>query len=98
MQGSGQLSPLRLLILALLFYILYRLLIGGGKILSSKKMQGKNKSAANLPVNDVLVEDPVCHTYIPKGQAVQLSHNQQILYFCSNKCCKMFLSEKGAGK
>ncbi len=91
-------SPLRLLILGLLFYILYRLLIGGGKKLSSRKRRGESKPESSKGVNDVLVEDPLCHTLIPKGQAIQLYHNHQMLYFCSNKCCKKFLSEKGAEK
>jgi YHS domain-containing protein len=47
-------------------------------------------------VQDVLVEDPVCHTYIPQGQAVELHHDHQMYYFCSNKCCEIFLKQKGA--
>jgi YHS domain-containing protein len=49
-------------------------------------------------VQDILIEDPVCHTYIPKGQAVQLHHDKKMFYFCSDKCCEMFLKQKGAEK
>ncbi len=86
-------TPLRLLIIGFLLYILYRLLVGPRRKKVSRKKQGS--AGASGSVQDVLVEDPVCHTYIPKGQAVQLHHNKQMYYFCSNKCCETFLKEKG---
>lgn len=86
-------TPLRLFIIIFLLYILYRLLTGPRKKRVHDKKQG---AAAGGAVQDVLVEDPVCHTYIPKGQAVQLHHDKQMFYFCSNKCCEMFLKKKGA--
>jgi YHS domain-containing protein len=45
--------------------------------------------------HDVLVEDPVCHTYIPKGQAIVYKSRDEIHYFCSEKCRQTFVSEKG---
>jgi YHS domain-containing protein len=87
-------TPLRLLIIGSLLYILYRLLIGPRK----KKVHArKHETTASVgSAQDVLVEDPVCNTYVPKGQAVQLYHDKKMYYFCSNKCCKMFLKNKGA--
>jgi len=87
-------TPLRLIIISCLLYILYRLLSG----LRKKGVYGKNQGApaSGKAVQDVLVEDPVCHTFVPKGQAVQLHHDKQMYYFCSNKCCEMFLKTKGA--
>jgi YHS domain-containing protein len=88
------LTPLRLLIVGFLLYILYRLLTGPSK---NKGLGAKQGAAApGGAVQDVLVEDPVCHTLIPKGQAVRLHHDKQMFYFCSNKCCEMFLKNKGA--
>ena len=86
-------TPLRLLIISCLLYILYRLLIGPRK----KRVHGKKQGAAasGEAIQDVLVEDPVCHTFIPKGQAVQLHHDKQKFYFCSNKCCEKFSKKKG---
>jgi YHS domain-containing protein len=88
-------SPLRLVILALLFYLGYRLLTGIGKKKSVNKQSDEQYS---LPISDVLVEDPVCHTLIPKGQAIRLQHENQLYYFCSEVCCSRFLSEKGEKK
>ena len=87
-------TPLRLVIIAILLYVLYRLLIGPLKKGTHAKKH--DTAAPGGAVQDVLVEDPVCHTYIPKGQAVQLHHDKKMYYFCSNKCCEMFLKEKGA--
>ena len=86
-------TPLRLLIIGFLLYLLYRLLVGPRrkKVKSSRKGRGSSGGA----IQDVLVEDPVCHTYIPKGQAVQLRHDKQIYYFCSKKCYETFLEKKG---
>ena len=87
-------TPVRLVIIGVLLYILYRLLAGPRK----KQGDGENNGQASSgdAVQDVLAEDPVCHTYIPKGQAVQLHHDNKMYYFCSDKCCEIFLKQKGA--
>jgi len=87
-------TPLRLLIIASLLYILYRLFVGPRKKKVQDRQQGT--AATSGAPKDVLIEDPVCNTYIPKRQAVQLHHDKKMYYFCSNKCCKMFLKNKGA--
>lgn len=85
-------GPFRLIILGLLVYVFYRLLVGGKK--TASKAYEQTFSGDNLPVMDVLVEDPVCHTHIPKSQAVQLQHNHKMYHFCSKECCKTFLSHQ----
>ena len=87
-------TPLRLVIIGVLLYIIYRLLTGPKK--KREEVQEKGPASSEGAVQDVLAEDPVCHTYIPKGQAVQLHHDEKMYYFCSNKCCEMFLKQKGA--
>ncbi len=80
-------TPLRLIILAALFYLGYRMLR------SLLFQQFKNKKAEekkDTKVEDVLVEDPVCHTLIPKKQAIRLKKDGKIHYFCSEKCCDLF--------
>jgi YHS domain-containing protein len=92
-------SPVRLLVLALLFYIGYRLLIGMSKKKPADKPSQKSSDENASPqVSDVLVEDPVCHTLVPQGQAVRLQHKNQLYYFCSEACCSQFLNEKGEEK
>ena len=87
-------SPVRLVIIGALLYILYRLFVGPRKKRADAEKNGP--ASSGTAVQDVLVEDPVCHTHIPKGQAVQLHHDKKMYYFCSDKCCEMFLKRKGA--
>ncbi len=38
-----------------------------------------------------MVQDPVCGTWIPAGQALALSREKKTLYFCSSECREKFL-------
>lgn len=86
-------GPFRLIILAILIYIGYRLLVRGQK---KKKQASRQKTgpAGTAAVSDVLVEDPVCHCLVPKRQAIHLQHQGNMMYFCSEDCCNTFI-EKG---
>ena len=88
-------NPLRILILGALFYFLYRLLFGPTQKPAGERHQ---HSGGDTVDRDILVEDPVCHVYVPQRQAVTCQKNGQTFYFCSDKCCKMFLSEKNTDK
>jgi YHS domain-containing protein len=87
-------SPLRLLILAILFYVIFRLLFGG-KQKKHTVSQQENKTEKEKPVNDVLVEDPICKKLVPRQQAIQHHHADQIIYFCSKECCRKFINQQG---
>jgi YHS domain-containing protein len=71
-------SLTRLVLLGLIAYILYRL------IFARPKQAGPGQATDSR--HDVLVEDPICHTYVPESQAVTLKHQGTILHFCSEKC------------
>lgn len=90
-------SPLRIVILLVLFYILYRLLFKGKKSIKGKTTSSPFGSS-KMPPQDVLVEDPFCHTFVPKRNAVMLKQEDETLYFCSEKCYEAYLSQKGASK
>ncbi len=82
-------SPVRLFILAVLFYIAWRLFNGS----KNRKPKSRHDQSESSKVKDVLMEDPVCHTLVPKGQAIRLRHNGKTYYFCSEKCCDTFTRE-----
>ncbi len=87
-------SPVRLVILAVLFYIAWRIVRAPGKDSSARRRSGKQKESR---VQDVLVEDPVCHTLVPKHQALQLRRRGTTYYFCSEQCRRSFdTTEKDA--
>jgi len=89
---------IRLVALAVLLYIglvLIRAITGKSRKDEQKGTGGK--ACGNSPVQDVLVEDPVCHTLVPKNQAIRLRKDGKTYYFCSDKCCDKF-SESTRGK
>lgn len=91
-------SPIRLVILAILIYIGY-LLIKGGTGRKSKKEENTSDTEEHenqSSLSDVLVEDPVCKKLVPQQQAIPLQHEGETIYFCSKECCNKFVSEKGA--
>ena len=92
-------SPIKLLVIAALLYLGYRLFISDWK---KKKGNDKADSSTgntqdNGRVEDVLVEDPVCHSLVPKQQAIRLKKKgtEGYYYFCSEKCCNQFVSNTG---
>lgn len=87
-------SPLRIVIIAILLYIGYRLITGGRKKRNSEQDE-KPESQSELPVQDVLMEDPVCHSLVPKQQAIHLRHRGSMVYFCSEECCNTFIAQQG---
>ncbi|MCI5211941.1 MAG: YHS domain-containing protein [Candidatus Electrothrix sp. ATG2] len=92
-------SPQRLFLLALLLYIAWRLVrsLIRDKITQEAKSQLRKKSeqAEKTSVQDILVEDPICHTLIPKHQAIRLRQDGKNYYFCSDSCCDQFTGEPG---
>ena len=87
-------GPLRILILAVLIYIGYRLLRN-----SFRNKGGTSENEETTPpgpnerLTDVLIEDPVCGNLVPREQAVQLEKDGTLYYFCSQECCNKFEAE-----
>jgi YHS domain-containing protein len=88
-------SPIKILVIAILLYIGYRLLISDWR--KKKGKDGSAQESPDRPVTDVLVEDPICHKLVPKQQAIRLKQKNQeeIIYFCSEECCNRFVSQEG---
>lgn len=87
-------SPLRIIIIIILFYIAYRLIAGGRKSAPSVKGAGK-KPRKEMPVSDTLEEDPVCKKLVPSRQAIQYESDGHIHYFCSQECCNTYRTRQG---
>lgn len=91
-------SPIKLVVIAILLYLGYRLFISDWR---GKKDEGADDSATEIKddggVEDVLVEDPVCHKLVPKKQAIRLKlvETSEIVYFCSEECCNIFVNQEG---
>jgi len=88
-------GPLRILILVILIYIGYRLLRSSFRKSSGSKQTDRHEPGPSERLTDVLIEDPVCKTLVPKEQAVRLDVDGETIYFCSEECCKKYASDKG---
>ena len=99
-------GPLRILILAALLYIGYRLISANfKKDNDEQKQEGNGKSEEQGPaetetvadsgtVTDVLVEDPVCRKLVPKQQARTVESDGVTHFFCSQECADAFVAGK----
>jgi uncharacterized protein len=58
-------------------------------------LTGQTRQAPKVPEPDVLVQDPVCQTFIPRQEALKITKNGQDYFFCSEGCLKRF--QRGGG-
>jgi len=76
----------RLLLVSILLVVLYFLL--------RRVVQGfKNKNVSDRGTSmdrDQMVEDPVCHTFVPRQTAVIEEVKGKIYCFCSRQCATTF--------
>ena len=89
-------GPLRILILAVLFYLGYRLIKANFSKSDDKKKDDKQdeKTRQGGAITDVLIEDPICHKLVPKQQAYTLEADDGPHYFCSKECGAKFAAEQ----
>jgi YHS domain-containing protein len=83
---------IRFFIFITLIYLLYKI-INAVKQLKSEKngnYQYKSQSAGG----EDLIEDPVCHTYVPLSQAYKKEISGKDYFFCSKQCSDKFTLEK----
>jgi len=91
-------GPLRILILAALLYIGYRLISANFKKDSGEQKEDNSEEPAasaedSGPITDVLIEDPVCRKLVPKQQAHTIELNGESHHFCSKECAEIYAAE-----
>ena len=82
---------LKLVIGFIVFYLLFRLLRKGFPQMRGKAGPAEIRTAV---AGEDLVEDPLCHTYVPIGNACRMQIDGKTVYFCSPKCLEQYKSEK----
>ena len=80
---------LRLVLGVIVFYLLFRLLRKGFPRMGGKAGPAEIKTAAG----EDLVEDPLCHAYVPIGDACRTEIDGKTVYFCSPKCLEQYKNE-----
>jgi uncharacterized protein len=82
----------RLILGLVLGYVIYRVV---RKLKDFFTLSGPTSQAPQMPQPDVLVQDPVCKTFIPRQDALKLTRDGQEYFFCSEGCLKRF--QRGGG-
>ncbi|WP_319526096.1 YHS domain-containing protein [uncultured Desulfosarcina sp.] len=83
---------MRVLLLIVIVYLTYRAVKSW--VLRNLQVPGQN-APHNPKIDDVMVKDPVCGVYFPRGEGVALRHKGQEYIFCSEACRDRFLEENG---
>jgi len=78
---------LRLLLGLALGYVVYRVV---RKLREMFTIPGPTQQAPKMPQPDILVQDPVCGTFIPRQEALKFTKDGQDYFFCSEGCLKRF--------
>jgi len=78
----------RFFVFIILIYLLYKVIKTVGQLKLGKNENYQFKAS---PVGgEDLVEDPVCHTYVPMSQAVKKEISGIDYYFCSKQCSEKY--------
>ena len=82
----------RLILGLILGYVVYRVV---RKIREMFTLSGPSQQSPKVPQPDILVQDPVCGTFIPRQEALKFTKDGQDYFFCSEGCLKRF--QRGGG-
>jgi uncharacterized protein len=77
------------MILAFVVFRVYR------KIKESVSLERQAPSSPKIEEPDILVQDPVCGTFVPRKEALKMVKNGQEHFFCSEGCLKRFRRSGG---
>ncbi len=87
---------MRLLILAGLIYLLYRVARSWLGTLAPPPDDRTDQVAGEI--DDVMVKDPFCQAYFPKRNGISFNYDGQKLLFCSEECRDKFLAQQSQSK
>jgi YHS domain-containing protein len=82
---------MRFLFLCLLFYLGYRVIRGFFAPTPGPSATRSEKPNDMVPVDDVMVKDPFCQTYIPKRDGIRQTIDGKTVFFCSTQCRDKYL-------
>lgn len=82
----------KFIISILLIYLLYKVIKLLPRLKSSASESDNSKSSPSG--GEDLVEDPVCHTYVPISQALKKEISGRTCYFCSKPCADKYELEQ----
>lgn len=80
---------MKLLVLLVVGYFCYRAIKNW--MMTGPPAPDKVSTASVGEIDDVMIQDPVCGIYVPKGNSVGLQYKGQELFFCSQECKDKFI-------
>lgn len=83
---------MRLLIFLGLLILLYYLVKGW---ISPSRSRRIERARGERELEDEMVKDPCCETYIPKDSAIRARIDGRDHYFCSKECLRKFKDQMG---
>jgi len=81
----------KLVIGVIVIYLLFRFFRKGFPQMGGKAGTAEIRTDV---AGEELVEDPLCHTYVPIGDACRTQIDGKTVYFCSPKCLEQYKSER----
>lgn len=79
----------RIILILILLYLMYRVLRRIFGLETRRVTPLKSRKDGESAMED-LVEDPVCHTYLPVSKAIVWEGEGSKKYFCSEACLKTY--------
>lgn len=80
---------MKLLILLVVGYFCFRAMKNWMMTGSPSPDEVSSTSAGEI--DDVMIQDPVCGVYFPKGNSIKLQYKGEELFFCSQECKTKFI-------
>jgi YHS domain-containing protein len=80
---------IKVVIVALVCYVLYRLFMNDHKKKAEKDAQDKKKRMAS----GEMVQDPVCGTYVDKESSITVRNGDETIHFCSYECRQKYIDK-----
>jgi len=80
---------LKFIIVAVVLFVLYKLLTGDHK----KRKEAMLKEKERLAASGIMVKDPVCGTFVDKNSDVRIKQHGAVHCFCSYDCRDKYLKK-----
>ena len=81
---------MRIIGILVLVFISYFFLKSVLSLMNLSKSQKEKRHRIKERQGGEIIEDPVCHTYIPKATALKRNILGEDVYFCGEKCAEAY--------
>ncbi|MDL1977292.1 MAG: hypothetical protein BA868_00690 [Desulfobacterales bacterium C00003106] len=82
---------MRLIILTILGYVVYRLIKG---FFIRPPVSGREGKRGNPEIDNVMIKDPYCQAYFPQRDGVSAIVDGAEYHFCSTECRDRFIEQE----